>query len=180
MTKTKLWMLGILLLMPILVLGNNYIDNTEAEFNLGTYVNTTFNSSPGAVILGAREMGNQINNSFPNWRDGNVLLMHMDEVSGTVEDFSIFGNNGTATGVTYGVSGQVASAIDVDGGANVDIEITDDVSLNLSGRDFTIGLWLNMDDTGTSGRIYEVDGVWNLAVDDVGSEVETFCFPCIQ
>ncbi|MCX7000560.1 MAG: LamG domain-containing protein, partial [Candidatus Sumerlaeota bacterium] len=47
---------------------------------------------------------------------GNVLLMHMNEASGTIVDYSGEGNNGTQNGgVTYGASGKLNTALNFDG-----------------------------------------------------------------
>ncbi len=47
--------------------------------------------------------------------NGNVLLMHLDESSGTIHDSSGQANNGTNNGASYGVSGKFNTAMDFDG-----------------------------------------------------------------
>ncbi|MEW5994636.1 MAG: LamG domain-containing protein [Candidatus Zixiibacteriota bacterium] len=72
---------------------------------------------------------------------GNVLLMHMNEASGTIVDTSGQANNGTGyNGVTYGATGKFNTALSFD---SIDdyVEIPDDLSLRLT-TGGTIEAWI--------------------------------------
>ncbi|MBU7046282.1 MAG: LamG domain-containing protein [Theionarchaea archaeon] len=74
--------------------------------------------------------------------DGNVLLLHLNELSGVITDYSGYGNNGTCEGgVTYGVPGRYNTALRFDG-ANDSVRIADSESLNISGS-ITLEAWIN-------------------------------------
>ena len=70
---------------------------------------------------------------------GNVLLMHMNEASGTIVDYSGQGTNGTTYGgVTYGASGRFNTALSFDG-------VNDYVGMGtgcLVSSSWTVSLWL--------------------------------------
>lgn len=71
----------------------------------------------------------------------NVLLMHMNESSGTIIDYSGEGNNGTAYGATYGQAGRFDTALDFDG---TDDYIDAGNSSSLMPSQFTIESWINL------------------------------------
>ncbi len=96
-----------------------------------------------------------------------VLLLHMDETSGsTVIDASSYGNNGTATGTTI-VDGRFGKARIFDGGNN-SIQVPSNSSLNFSlGKKLTAEAWIRIDNfTSRSGQIVGVNvGVdWSLNI----------------
>ncbi|GBE06374.1 hypothetical protein BMS3Abin10_02024 [bacterium BMS3Abin10] len=77
----------------------------------------------------------------------NVLLMHMNESGGMIEDTSGNNNDGTAYGgVTYGAAGRFNTALDFDG-TNGYVEVTDDDSLDI-GSGLTIEVWIRPDGSG--------------------------------
>jgi len=68
---------------------------------------------------------------------GNVLLMHMNEASGTIVDSSGEGNNGTYNGALYSQAGKLNTAIGFDGSNDVIVgpsshDITGDNSQNVT------------------------------------------------
>ncbi len=68
---------------------------------------------------------------------GNVLLMHLDETSGTVVDYSGAGNNGTNYGATRGVTGKFDTAFSFDGNDYVRTSATNAPSLNMYNSGYT-------------------------------------------
>ncbi|MBS3108622.1 putative metal-binding motif-containing protein [Candidatus Woesearchaeota archaeon] len=73
---------------------------------------------------------------------GNVLLMHMDELNGTIKDYSGEQNNGVESGgVTYGVSGKLGTALSFDGNDD-HIIVNDNNSLDITNA-LTISAWVN-------------------------------------
>lgn len=79
-------------------------DNTQAEFDLGTYNNTRFQTDHVEL---------DINRVVPT--ANTLVLYYLDETSGTVTDSSGNGNNGTNNGATQGVAGKIDKAISLDG-----------------------------------------------------------------
>jgi hypothetical protein len=73
---------------------------------------------------------------------GNVLLMHMNEASGTIVDYSGEGNDGTTYGgATYGTDGKFNTALSFDG-------VNDYIQASLGsdiGNSFTMGAWFYAD-----------------------------------
>jgi len=99
------------------------------------------NISWNGLIIGLGELpDNQGKDSSANM-SGNVLLMHLNEVSGTIIDSSGNGNNGsTINGVSYGVSGKYENALSFDGADNY-LNITHSITLNL-GNTLTVEAWI--------------------------------------
>jgi len=73
-----------------------------------------------------------------NVDDDMVLLMHMNEASGTIVDYSGQGNNGTLIAGVYGVDGKFNTAIYLDGTTNKYITIP----MVRSSETYTVGMWL--------------------------------------
>ncbi|MFV9677687.1 MAG: LamG domain-containing protein, partial [Methanosarcinales archaeon] len=76
---------------------------------------------------------------------GNVLLMHMDETSGPIMDYSGKGNDGTNHGTTGGVAGKFGTALWLDGTDYV--STANDPSLNMHNSDYTIEVWAWVDES---------------------------------
>lgn len=78
----------------------------------------------------------------PNGADmtGNVLLMYMNESSGTIIDYSGEGNNGMASGTSYGNAGKFGTALGFDGTDDY-INVSYSSSLDLT-NDLTIEMWI--------------------------------------
>ncbi|MFH1376929.1 MAG: LamG domain-containing protein, partial [Candidatus Woesearchaeota archaeon] len=104
---------------------------------------------------------------------GNVLLMHMNEVSGDIIDYSGYGNDGlNRGGISYGVDGKFNDGLSFDG-SNDWIQISDDSSLDITG-DITIEAWIyprdfsNQPDLITKGSYNQAYSIW---VDSDGTVV---------
>jgi photosystem II stability/assembly factor-like uncharacterized protein len=84
-----------------------------------------------------------------------VLLLHMNETSGsTVSDASSFGNNGTATGTTI-VDGRFGNARSFNGGS--DIITTEGPVLSASSPTFSIEGWVRLNNypSSSTGEIFQ-------------------------
>ena len=137
--KKELILIMIITLLA-LVCASTFQDKIEADFNSGTYNNTEFNNT--GVMLKYWSSSDQ---ELPNNKatdgyfdmNGNVLLMHMNETSGLIEDFSGEGNNGTQSGgLTYNAEGKLNTALSFDGlddyvdvGGKVNLNFTEDLTL---------------------------------------------------
>ncbi|XLQ20559.1 MAG: DUF2341 domain-containing protein [Candidatus Moraniibacteriota bacterium] len=75
---------------------------------------------------------------------GNVLLMHMNESSGTIVDSSGSNNDGSYNGTGYGLAGQFNTGLDFDG-SDDEITIADDASLSFP-TEITASIWVYADD----------------------------------
>ena len=158
-------------------------DDTQAEFDAGTYSDTQWDGTNNWVELDATGLTNGSGNYTSSVKDGggnstwnsiawaperpvgkelpdnavsetayntgnanmtgNVLLMHMNEASGTIEDTSGNGNNGTAVGnPNYGATGKFNTAMSFEGG-NEGINLGNDASINPT--EMTLSAWLYLD-----------------------------------
>jgi len=134
----------------------SFTDDTQAEFDAGTYIKTQWDKTNNWVELtgegqadGSGDYTSSVKDTggnsswdkiswipqrpyykeLPNNKGqesgyprgnadmtGNVLLLHMNEESGTIVDYSGEGNNGTTYGgVTYGAAGKLNTALSFDG-----------------------------------------------------------------
>ena len=130
-----------------------YDQGDQSAFDEGTYSNTEFNNT-GIMLKywddSERELPDNKGDDSYFDMNGNVLLMHMNEASGVIEDFSGEGNNGTQSGgVTYGASGKLNTALSFDGVDDY-IDVPDDDALSfgdgISDNPFSICSWMNMND----------------------------------
>ncbi|MBU1124390.1 LamG domain-containing protein, partial [Patescibacteria group bacterium] len=137
---------------------SGFVQLNSSRLN-GTFTSQVFNAGSSSVWNniswtsgGIGELPNsqldEINtNTWPSTNinmTGNVLLMHMNEASGTIVDYSRTGNNGTAVGgPTYGVAGKFNTAMSFEGG-NEGISLSNDVSLNPSAA-MTVSAWIYID-----------------------------------
>jgi len=71
---------------------------------------------------------------------GNVLLMHMNEASGTIVDYSGEGNNGTNSGALYSQTGKFNTALSFDGVDDY-VEVPDNSSLDITDK-ITVEAWM--------------------------------------
>ncbi|MCD4756628.1 LamG domain-containing protein [bacterium] len=83
---------------------------------------------------------------------GNVLLMHMNEASGTIVDSSGQGNSGTYNGTLYSQSGKLNNAIGFDGSNDI-INCGNADSLHIGGN-ITVSMWLKLDGLGSYQGMY--------------------------
>ena len=82
---------------------------------------------------------------------GNVLLMHMNEQSGTIVDYSGEGNNGTNNGATYGAGGKFDTALEFDGKDDY-VEVSGSSDFQFSG-DLAIEIWVKAKSFPISGEV---------------------------
>jgi hypothetical protein len=141
---------------------NTTINATQlnSSFALGNYTSFVFDagyqsewkniswlSSAVGELPGNQQFENKFGSHNANMI-GNLLLMHMNEQSGSITDFSGNGNSGTASaGVIYGEDGKFFTALAFDGTTDY-VEIDDDVSLNPS--NITIEAWVMLNASPTS------------------------------
>ncbi|MDP3640809.1 MAG: LamG-like jellyroll fold domain-containing protein [Nanoarchaeota archaeon] len=92
----------------------------------------------------------------------NVLLMHLNEGSGTIQDSSGKSNSGTVTGATYGVPGKIGTALRFTKPGDR-IDVASSPTLNITDG-MAIALWVNLARTTHAG--------WNYFVYDTGFKYE--------
>ncbi|MEI6221600.1 MAG: LamG-like jellyroll fold domain-containing protein [bacterium] len=88
---------------------------------------------------------------------GNVLLLHLDELSGTLHDTSGNLNNATNNGATYGVAGRFGTAMSYNGTTNYS-SVPNSASLTFTGTS-TFMAWVKTRENKTA-KILE-KGDWN-------------------
>ncbi|MEA3283115.1 MAG: DUF2341 domain-containing protein [Euryarchaeota archaeon] len=88
---------------------------------------------------------------------GNVLLMHLDEMSEIIVDYSGAGNNGTNNGAEYGAPGKINTSLSFNGSDSVNVSSSS--SLNMGGSDFTIEVWAKTDSTWSAERLLVKHGI---------------------
>src|SRR3989338_6652953 len=133
---------------------HNFTQINITSFYSGNYTSKIFNAgstSQGNNIswvsnaIGELPSNQLVESSFGNGNanmTGNVLLMHMNEASGTIVDSSGQGNKGTSSGVVYSATGKLNTAICSD--ANTDsITVTDSALLEPGSNPFTVSSWVN-------------------------------------
>jgi prepilin-type N-terminal cleavage/methylation domain-containing protein len=90
----------------------------------------------------------------------NVLLMHLNETSGTIVDSSGNGNTGAVTAITYNQTGKLKSALSFNGSSSF-VQSPNTNSLKLSNTGGSISLWIkptvNLAQTAGMGIIRKVD-----------------------
>lgn len=160
---------------------SSFVDDTQAEFDAGTYSDTQWDGANSWVELDATGSNNGSGNYTSSVKDagsgsswdniawvpqrptgkelpnnaqsetaynsgnanmtGNVLLMHLNESSGTIVDSSGEGNDGTYNGSLYAQSGKLNGAI---GFSPTDvITVPDDSTLRQTAA-FTVSVWLDI------------------------------------
>ncbi len=108
------------------------------------YQKELLNSKANENVLGGINMGN------------NVLLMHMNEASGQINDYSGSGNDGTTKGgINYNVSGRFDKALNFDGVDDYILTAKDDNNIDCSPNSRTYCAWVNVpsDISGGAGSI---------------------------
>ncbi|MBU1020133.1 MAG: LamG domain-containing protein, partial [Firmicutes bacterium] len=128
----------------------------NTSYNNGTYISQIFNAGSSSTwgniswvsnAIGELPSNGVTETSFDNGNanmTGNVLLMHMNEASGIIVDYSGAGNNGTTVGdPTYGVAGKINDAISFEGD-NEGINLSNGASINPS-AEMTVSSWVNLD-----------------------------------
>jgi len=158
-----------------LVYASSFVDDTQAEFNQGTYDQTFYNSS-GFVQLNASTSGNYTSQVFDatssatwnniSWIQGGYYGQELPDnkggesgldgtdMTGNVlllhmnnnwNDASGEGNDGTASGATFSTSSKLGSHAGSFDGSNDKVTCGSDSSLNLR-TTLTISAWINLDD----------------------------------
>lgn len=90
------------------------------------------------------------------WDSNFVMVQHMNQNSGNINDSTSGNYSGTATGtVTYGKTGQVNSAIGFDG-SSTRFSISSGSPFTFADTTFTVEAWLN----GSTGAIVARDGLF--------------------
>jgi len=172
----------------------DFTDDTQAEFNAGTYSGTQWDATNSWVELSApptsgnytssvkdagsdsswnniawvpeRPTGKELPNSAASETaytsgnanmTGNVLLMHMNESTGTIIDTSGQGNNGAYNGALYSQTGKLNTAIGFDGTDDY-VNIADNASWNFGDNPFTISLWVNHKELGNDTFVGNNEG----------------------
>lgn len=103
---------------------------------------------------------NAIENSYSSNNldmSGNVLLLHLNEQSGTIQDTSGHSNNGTSSNITYGINGKYNSAVGCNG-ISSNISISNNASLQLT-NEMTMEAWVYTT-TNKSAKIFQ-KGDWD-------------------
>ncbi len=171
----------------------SFITSSESDFNEGTYINTTYgsvrlaeNKTSGLYISKVFDAGSEAEWQGFNWSqelpygsdlpdnqgfdDGanmsnNLLLLHLDELSGNLMDGSGNDNNGVNYGATYGVKGIFGKALYFDG--NDRVEITESTNLGLTSN-FSYGAWFKINSlsnyAGVMSRMRSWPNGYNLQV----------------
>jgi len=163
---TKIKALGLVLAL-ILLFSTAYAAkfniNKQKKFNKGVYYNTYYNTTNNALQLNSTT-GKYISKIFnaqdpAEWyrikwiasktgkisaeeTDGLILLMHLDETSGTITDDSGQNNNGTYNGNLYSQTGEINKSIGFDGhNDEIKIERTNNPELDPT-KEVTLSAWV--------------------------------------
>lgn len=83
---------------------------------------------------------------------GNVLLVHLNEASGNLNDSSGLGNNGRVYGATYGATGKFENALSFDG-SNDFADFGNAASLRITGN-VTLSQWVKFNQIPTGTTVY--------------------------
>jgi len=172
-------LLGIFMLTALfigVVYAETFIDNTQSEFDAGSYSNTAWNDdhvelssgqANGTFTSGVFDAGGLANWNNIAWvpkrptgkelpdngvpetaydssnanMTGNVLLMHMNEASGTIVDTSGQGNSGTYNGASYSQTGKLNTALGFDGRDDY-IDYGNHESLDMGTGNWTVEAWI--------------------------------------
>jgi len=129
----------------------DFTDDTEAEFNTGTYNDTIWNTDHVELD----------NNEIESDAD-TIGLFHLNNSSGDVVDDSSYGNDGTNYGATRGASGQRSDAFEFDG-SNDYVEVPDAAHLEGMAQ-FTMEAWIYPYSTGSEYMIVNKEHTYEMAV----------------
>lgn len=134
--------------IPRPTLAFSFLDDTQTEFDQGTYSGTQWDGGNTWVESNMQELPN--GGGSGGWIDmtGNKLLMHMNQASwngtpGEVVDSSGLGNHGTrVNNATTTVSGKISRSGVFDGDADY-VNVAHNSNLNPS-TELTISVWVNL------------------------------------
>lgn len=204
--KKKIFIITLIWIITILVSSFVYGLTFISDFNQGIFQNTVYNGSALKLTLGSLtgfyispifdasntanwkdiawssiELGEIANNQQGNLSKGNVLLMHLNEASGTIVDSSGNGNNGTQSGgITYSAPGKLNNAISFDG-VNDYIKIT---TAPFAAYPSTISLWFYTNKIATEGAqpwhkmtlISDDNIYWGLQISSSTSKLQYYYY----
>ncbi len=146
---------------------------TKSDFDAGTYTQTEYNSTGGFVQLNnTQTSGSYVSKIFDagnlaewnsiSWATQDmgeitsgqnlILLMHLNETSGTIQDSSGNNHNGSYNGNLYAQDGQIKEALGFDGTDDI-VSIPNNSELDIGTGDFTIQMWVKREKTGTEAII---------------------------
>lgn len=179
------------------LVADTFIDDDQIDFDQGTYTSTQWNTNrveltppqvSGTYTSGIKDALGEATWNTISWSESipykeelpdnkgtdagadmtsNVLLMHLNELSGVITDSSGEGNNGTASGITYGVAGKFNTGLQFDG-INDNVRMSDSASLDISGS-ITLEAWINPASTINAGnsnmRIIDKQNAYYLLFD---------------
>ena len=146
-------------------LDGTFISKIFNTNGLTQWNNISWTTSAVGELPGNQEVETKFTNGNANMT-GNVLLMHMDETSGTIVDSSGSGNNGAAySGVEYGVNGEIGKALKFDKTGTSYVEVPNSNGLNPGTNDFTISVWFKLNSAGsTNGHIlYNKENLYEMS-----------------
>jgi hypothetical protein len=85
---------------------------------------------------------------------GNILLLHMNEQSGAIVDYSGSGNNGTASGITYGTEGKMGTGLGFNGASSYINLGVNSIAPDLgSATGITLSAWIKPNSLQDSGDL---------------------------
>ncbi|MBD3355324.1 hypothetical protein GF361_05050, partial [Candidatus Woesearchaeota archaeon] len=165
--RKEVWITVLISLLVVsLAYASSMTDNTESEFNQGTYSNTEYSTDHIQLSSGQTSGAytSQIFDAYSSaswnnisWTQSNIgklenntanntLLLHMDESSGNFIDHSGNNNDASYNGALYSQTGKINSAVGFDGSDDL-VTIPDNNNLDIGLDDFTISIWVNRDDS---------------------------------
>ena len=138
-------------------------DNVSGSYESDVF-NATADASWNSISWDSSELGELPNNAQGSLMNENVLLMHLNEGSGTISDMSGEGNDATYTGTLYSQVGKLNTALGFDGsGDYVNIPDNDGLSFGDSSNDraYSISAWFKADNFDSHSGLV---GKWNAHV----------------
>jgi hypothetical protein len=134
---------------------------TVGPWDLGDYNDTFLNASSGYLGLDSNDSKQELSS---DWFDmnGNVVLLHLDEASGTLVDASGNEMSGAESGgATYGVDGMLDTALSFDGGDDY-VAIANFNSTKYGARtNFTVSSWVKKMETSSGWSNTYGSAQWN-------------------
>ena len=160
MAKKEVWVI-VFILLASSAAGAVFVDDTQSDFDLGSYNGSYYNTSAVGVMsygnasfisqvfsLGFTAVWNSISWSaeipygidLPDneGNDGadmsdNRLLLHLDEGSGNLIDTSGYAHHGSGSGISYGSTGKFGNAVLFDGDDVITVDVDNYSSISLEG-----------------------------------------------
>lgn len=131
---------------------------------------TTFTWTPAAPYSKELPNGGTSETAYPTGNasmTGNVLLLHLNQTSGSITDSSGGNRNGTVTGaVNYGASGKLNTGLSWNGSSNAYVSVPHSSALNLPNTGGAVMLWIRP--SITTGSIPQNTGMGVIRKADYG------------